>query len=81
VAIEYAPYAHHGQSPSRPAHRHAEVPAQQNSQYEGLNASIPLVRMGRRRRWRIGAVFLCSEEASYITGATLDVNGGCYIRA
>ena len=39
-------------------------------------ASIPLGRLGRPREFADLAAFLLSEEAGYITGATLDLNGG-----
>jgi 3-oxoacyl-[acyl-carrier protein] reductase len=37
---------------------------------------IPLGRTGRVEEIASVVVFLCSDEASYITGATIDVNGG-----
>jgi len=41
-----------------------------------LLARIPLGRMGSAAEVAAAIVFLASEEASYITGAVLDVNGG-----
>ncbi|MCL6615290.1 MAG: SDR family oxidoreductase [Firmicutes bacterium] len=39
-------------------------------------AAIPLGRMGTPREVAAAVAFLASEEASFITGAILDVNGG-----
>ncbi|MDO8443849.1 MAG: SDR family NAD(P)-dependent oxidoreductase [Candidatus Azambacteria bacterium] len=39
-------------------------------------ASIPLKRIGRPEEVSAAVVFLASEEASYITGATLYIDGG-----
>jgi 3-oxoacyl-[acyl-carrier protein] reductase len=41
-----------------------------------LLAQIPLGRLGVPDDIGYATLFLCSEEAGYITGATLDVNGG-----
>jgi 3-oxoacyl-[acyl-carrier protein] reductase len=41
-----------------------------------LEATIPLGRLGAPEEVAYAILFLASEEASYITGATLDVNGG-----
>ncbi|HEY8284884.1 MAG TPA: SDR family NAD(P)-dependent oxidoreductase [Chloroflexota bacterium] len=41
-----------------------------------LEAAIPLGRLGTPDDVAYAILFLASEEASYITGATLDVNGG-----
>ena len=41
---------------------------------------IPLGRLGTCEEVGYAAVFLASEEASYITGLTVDVNGGMYMR-
>jgi 3-oxoacyl-[acyl-carrier protein] reductase len=41
-----------------------------------LLASIPLGRLGTDREVAMAVVFLASEEAGYITGAVLDMNGG-----
>jgi len=43
---------------------------------ENLARSIPLGRLGRPEDVAAAAVFLASEEASFITGEVLDVNGG-----
>ncbi len=43
-----------------------------------LVASIPLGRFGKIDEVASAIVYLCSEEASFITGAVLDVNGGMY---
>ena len=46
---------------------------------EDLNARIPLGRMGRDTDVAAAIVFLASDEAGYITGHVLDVNGGMYL--
>jgi 3-oxoacyl-[acyl-carrier protein] reductase len=44
-----------------------------------LTNRIPLGRMGTARDVGSAIVFLASDEASYITGHVLDVNGGLYL--
>ncbi len=41
-----------------------------------MAASIPLGRVGQPSEAANAIVWLCSEEASYVTGAILDVSGG-----
>ncbi len=42
-------------------------------------AKIPLRRLGKAEEIASVAVFLASEESNYITGATIDVNGGRFM--
>lgn len=46
---------------------------------EDLKTRIPLGRMGSPRDVAAAIVFLASDEAGYITGHVLDVNGGMYL--
>jgi 3-oxoacyl-[acyl-carrier protein] reductase len=46
---------------------------------EDLKTRIPLGRMGAPRDVAAAIVFLASDEAGYITGHVLDVNGGMYL--
>lgn len=43
-------------------------------------SAIPLGRLGTTEEVASVVVFLSSEESSYITGITIDVNGGRYLR-
>jgi 3-oxoacyl-[acyl-carrier protein] reductase len=46
---------------------------------EELQARIPLGRLGTDRDVAAAIVFLASDDAGYITGHVLDVNGGMYM--
>jgi 3-oxoacyl-[acyl-carrier protein] reductase len=60
--------------------RHAD--ANTNESYEdyiqGLatDAGIPLGRLGRAEEFAATACFLCSDQAGYITGTAINVDGG-----
>ncbi len=43
---------------------------------EGINAKIPMARMGTGKEIAEATAFLLSDHSSYITGETLKVNGG-----
>jgi 3-oxoacyl-[acyl-carrier protein] reductase len=50
-----------------------------DEQKKAMTSQIPLARAGTDRDIAAAVAFLASEEASYITGHTLDVNGGMYM--
>ncbi len=54
----------------------AKIPAKIK---EAVVAQIPLGRVGQVDEVAPAVVFLASEEASYITGAVIHVNGGLYM--
>lgn len=43
---------------------------------EGILSGVPLQRMGTKEDVANVALFLASDESSYITGATIPVSGG-----
>ena len=43
---------------------------------DSLIAKVPVGRIGRVEDVSQACLFLCSEEASYINGAVLEVTGG-----
>lgn len=43
-----------------------------------IRKNVPMRRLGRPEEVASAVSFLCSDEASYITGAVLDVNGGLF---
>jgi 3-oxoacyl-[acyl-carrier protein] reductase len=47
---------------------------------EKVLSAIPLRRLGTPQEVASVVVFLASDESSYITGITIDVNGGRYLR-
>jgi 3-oxoacyl-[acyl-carrier protein] reductase len=46
---------------------------------DGMLKSIPLGRTGRAEEVAAAVAFLAADEASYVTGQTLRVNGGMYL--
>ena len=43
---------------------------------EKILSEIPLRRMSTPEEVAAGVIFLCTDEANYMTGVTLDINGG-----
>jgi 3-oxoacyl-[acyl-carrier protein] reductase len=50
-----------------------------DAQREALLASVPIGRLGSPDDVAFGVRYLLSDRASYVTGITLDVNGGMYM--
>jgi 2-hydroxycyclohexanecarboxyl-CoA dehydrogenase len=46
---------------------------------DAVIARAPLGRLGTPEDVAVTCVFLCSEEAGYITGQQINVNGGWYV--
>lgn len=47
-----------------------------DEQKDKINAQIPIARMGTPEEIAAAVLYLASEEAGYVTGTTLHVNGG-----
>lgn len=76
VALELAP---HGVTVNAVAPAAVESPladALPPDRRDALVRSIPVGRLGRAGEIAALVAFLCSEEAAFVTGATLDANGG-----
>lgn len=46
---------------------------------EKIQGNIPLARMGEGKDIAAGAIYLASDEAAYVTGQTLHINGGMFM--
>ena len=56
--------------------RTAMTDALDDKQKDAINARIPMGRMGEGEEIGAAVTFLASDEAAYVTGQTLHVNGG-----
>jgi 3-oxoacyl-[acyl-carrier protein] reductase len=50
-----------------------------DEQKQKLSALIPLTRLGEPEDVARAALFLASDDSSYITGQIISVNGGMYM--
>ena len=50
-----------------------------DDQRSGIMSQVPAARLGDPKEIAAAVVFLASDEAAYITGETLHVNGGMYM--
>ena len=80
LAQEMASRNDHGERGGAGVHRHRyDGGAERRSEERRSLRRCPLRRMGQPRGCRGGRAVSCSDEAGYITGHVLDVNGGMYM--
>jgi 2-keto-3-deoxy-L-fuconate dehydrogenase len=54
----------------------ANYPGRETETYQKLNAYQPIGRMGRPEEVAALALYLCSDEAAFVTGAAYPIDGG-----
>lgn len=52
-------------------------PGQEEEMFAKLSAAQPIGRMGTPREIAHLVLYLCSDEAAFVTGAAYDIDGGC----
>jgi 2-keto-3-deoxy-L-fuconate dehydrogenase len=52
-------------------------PGREAEEFAKLEAAQPIGRMGRTDEIAHLALYLCSDEAAFVTGAAYDIDGGC----
>lgn len=62
-----------------PMARAAEADGTLPASLDDIGAMLPLKRVGTAEDVAAACVFLCSEDAGYITGQQINVNGGIYM--
>jgi 3-oxoacyl-[acyl-carrier protein] reductase len=80
VAQELAPHGVTVNAIAPAAMRTPVMDAMPADRLEAVRQRIPVGRFGEAEEVGALAAFLASDEAGYITGATLDVNGGLFMR-
>jgi 3-oxoacyl-[acyl-carrier protein] reductase len=79
-ALELAPFGVTVNALAPSAIRSPLLDALDESTRDALAAASPLGRVGEAHEVAAAVVFLASPAAAYITGATLDLNGGRWMR-
>ncbi|MEP0301950.1 MAG: SDR family oxidoreductase, partial [Maribacter dokdonensis] len=54
----------------------ANYPGQEEEMFKNLSATQPIGRMGKPQEVADLALYLCSDEASFITGTDFPIDGG-----
>jgi 3-oxoacyl-[acyl-carrier protein] reductase len=80
VAQELAPYGVTVNAIAPAAVRTPVMDEMPADRLEAVRERIPVGRFGEAEEVGALAAFLASDQAGYITGATLDVNGGLFMR-
>ncbi len=80
IALEAAPYGVNVNAIAPGTTMTSMIEALPEGAKAALEAKIPLGRLGTPEDVAYAAVFLAGDESSFITGATLDVNGGLLMR-
>ena len=81
LALEYGPKRHHRQRGAAGLHRHPDAAQRREARLPRRHRrrpsrATPVRRMGKPEDIAAACAFLVSEEAGYITGQILGVNGG-----
>ena len=75
-ARDLGPEGHHGQRRAARPDRHRHERRKNGELADGLKARTALGRYGKAEEVAAAVAFLASPEAGYITGTTLNVDGG-----
>ncbi|PMB54896.1 3-oxoacyl-ACP reductase FabG [Coxiella endosymbiont of Rhipicephalus microplus] len=76
IALEYAAYGITANCIAPGFIKTEMTDALSKNQQEAILIRVPIKRMGRPEEIAKAAIYLASEEAGYITGETLHINGG-----